>query len=180
MEEFDITRIEEQIENLSLKEKVSFLNEEIQRVQELIEELEDYEIDVDNLLTDLGDEYRKTLRNNVLKIMHSKELNVLEINERLEFMLGDLFISIYPSLNIELMWGSIWISYRSPYPISKERRKAYAELLNVLLADYENFTDLDYRRENLSCKDFEREVVSVIERLMEAKDKFEEIKNTIE
>lgn len=174
MEDFDITKIAEQIENLSLEEKISFLQEECQRVQKLLKELlPDYDDDLDSLFENVRKEYIKTLRSNVLKKMQQKGLDVFEKNEALAFILGDLYLIIFP--HFDSLNERILIIYESPDSLSKERRNAYDKLLNVLLADYGSW----YWKKNLSYKDFEKEVVSVIERLMEAKDQFEEIKNTI-
>ncbi len=160
MVEFDIDEILEEIKDLPYEEKLSFLEDKETDLDELIDELEGYVLEICSLKNEI-------INKSVLQSLKDAGYP-LEFDERgyISFPLGNIMIHI-GLIMIEL---PVSVSFEST-----EKQLKYRKLISFLLPDFKQKGNTFEKR--VAEEDINKCIVDVVRRLMNNKQKFEEIAN---
>ena len=162
MIEFDIDKIREEIKDLSYKDKLGFLEEKGNDIEELIEELQGYVSDISSLEDEIRTEQNNSICKDILQSLKGAGYNMeLDSNGNLSFTLGLAnFTIIMQFLDVKVQF----------YFNASQRQLLIRELINSILPEFKsdaNYYSLQVPEEQI-CKC----VVGVVDKLMKHKEAF--------
>ena len=165
MIEFDIEEIKESIQDLSDNDKLEVLTEKETEIQSLIDELEGYLSEIEELKEEIEERQYTAFCNDVQNALKEAGYNIpWDSNGNLTIELGGATITITP------MSEKISVFFTS-----EKHQLSYRELMNKLLPEYKQdgtFFGLSCQEENLIAN-----LIETIKTLTNAKELFEEINN---
>ena len=162
MIEFDIDKIREEIKDLSYKDKLGFLEEKGNDIEELIEELQGYVSDISSLEDEIRTERNDGICKDILQSLKGAGYNMeLDSNGNLSFTLGLAnFTIIMQFLDVKVQF----------YFNASQSQLLIRELINSILPEFKsdaNYYSLQVPEEQI-CKC----VVGVVDKLMKHKEAF--------
>lgn len=165
MIDFDIDKLREEIKDLSYEDKLEFLEDKERDIDELIEELQGYVSDISSLKDEIETERNDNICQSILQSLNDVG-NPLELdsNGNISFSLGNVDITILMSF----VMPKVGFFFNA-----EEKQLKYRELISSLVPDFKRdgrFFSLQVTEEELI-----ESVVDVVSRLMNNRQKFEEI-----
>jgi hypothetical protein len=165
MVDFYLIDINEAIDGLSYEEKLEYLNEREDEIIGEKEKLETFLSDIQNIRDEIEEEHQEELHNKVIMDLHNAGYNFeLDNNGNISFSLGQANITILLT----------YIESKVDFYFNAEKKQlSYRDFISSLLPDFkqnENSFSRQVQEEEISkC------VVEVVSKLMNNKQKFEEI-----
>ncbi|MCQ2128932.1 MAG: hypothetical protein MJZ08_05825 [Bacteroidaceae bacterium] len=163
MIEFDIEEIKESIQDLSDNDKLKVLEEKETEIYSLIEELEGYLSEIEELKEEIEERQHTAFYNNVQDALKEAGYNIpWDNNGNLTIELGSATITIMPTSE-----------KISVYFTAEKHQLSYRELMSRLLPDYKQdgtFFGLSCQEENLIAN-----LIETIKTLTNAEGQFSEI-----
>ena len=165
MIDFYKIEINEAIDGLSYEEKLEYLKEREDEVNEAQEELETHLSDIEEIKDEIEEEHQKELHDKVLLDLHNAGYPLeLDSNGNISFSLGRANITIFLAYITE----KVNFCFES-----SGKQLSYRKLISSLLPDFKQDGNVFYRQ--VAEEDFSTCVVDVVSKLMNNKQKFEEI-----
>ena len=165
MIEFDIDEIQEEIKDLSYEDKMDFLEEKESDIEELIDELQGYQSEISSFRDEIETERNESICKGVLQSLKDAGYNFeLDRNGNISFSLGKANISILMTFidsKVDLFFEA------------EKNQFTYRELICSLLPDFKQ--DGNYFSQQITKEELNMCVVDVVSKLMNNKQKFEDI-----
>lgn len=166
MIDFDIDNLREEIKDLPYEDKLEFLDEKKSELDEIVEELQGYISEISFLQDEIETEKNDKMCHHILKSLKDNGYNMeLDSNGNLTFPLGLANFTIimrFLDAKIDFFFNS------------NQSKLSIRELISSILPEFNRdgrFYSLKVQEEDI-CKN----VVGVVDKLMNNKQKFEEIK----
>ncbi len=165
MVDFDIIDINEAIDGLSYEEKLEYLKEREVEINDVMEELKTHLADIQEIIDEIEEEHQKELQDKVLLDLHNAGYPLeLDSNGNISFSLGKAKITI----SLAYITEKVSFCFES-----SGKQHSYQKLISSLLPDFKQDINVFYRL--VAEEDFSTCVVDVVSKLMNNKQKFEEI-----
>ena len=156
MVDFDIIDINEAIDGLSYEEKLEYLKERVDEVNDEMEELENLLSDIEEIKDEIEEEHQKELHDKVLLDLHNAGYPLeLDSNGNISFSLGRANITIFLAYNTE----KVNFCFESSV-----KQHSYQKLISSLLPDFKQDVNAFYRQ--VAEEDFSTCVVDVVSKLI--------------
>lgn len=162
MVDFDIIDINEAIDGLSYEEKLEYLKEREDEVNDAMEELETLMSDIEEIKDEIEEEHQKELHDKVLLDLHNAGYN-LESDSygNISFSLGKAKITIFLAYITE----KVEFCFESSC-----KQLSYRKLISSLLPDFKQERGNFYRQ--VAGDDISTCVVDVVSKLMNNRQEF--------
>lgn len=165
MVDFDIIDINEAIDGLSYEEKLEYLKEREDEINDAIEELETHLSDIEEIKDEIEEEHQKELHDKVLLDLHNAGYPLeLDSNGNISFSLGRANITIFLAYITE----KVNFCFES-----SGKQLSYRKLICSLLPDFKQDGNVFYRQ--VAEEDISTCVIDVVNKLMNNQQKFEEL-----
>ncbi|MBR5730076.1 MAG: hypothetical protein IKX61_07740 [Prevotella sp.] len=157
--------INEAIDGLSYEEKLEYLKEREDEINDAIEELETHLSDIEEIKDEIEEEHQKELQDKVILNLHNADYPLeLDSYGNISFSLGKAKISI----SLACISEKVNFCFES-----SGKQLSYRKLISSLLPDFKQDVNVFYRP--VAEEDFSTCVVDVVSILLNNKQKFEEI-----
>ena len=157
--------LNEAIDGLSYEEKLEYLKEREDEVNDEMEELKTHLADIQEIKDEIEEEHQKELQDKVLLDLHNAGYPLeLDSNGNISFFLGKANITIllaYITEKVKFSFESSW------------KQLSYRKLICSLFPDYKQDGNIFYQQ--VPEEDISTCIVEVVSKLMNNKCKFEEI-----
>lgn len=155
----------EAIDGLSYEEKLEYLKEREDEVNDAMEELKTHLADIQEIKDEIEEERQKELQDKVLLDLHDAGYPLeLDSNGNISFSLGKAKISI----SLACISEKVNFCFES-----SGKQLSYRKLISSLFPDFKQDGNVFYRQ--VAEEDFSTCVVDVVSKLMNNKQKFEEL-----
>ena len=164
MNDFDIDNIREEIKNLLYEEKMAFLDDKESELDEIIEELNGYISDISSLKDEIQSEWNNKICKQVLQSLKDNGYNMdLDNNGNLSFPLGLANITII----MQFLDAKVDFHFNA-----EQKQLKFRELISSILPEFK--ADGNYYSLQVPERDTCKCVVSVVEKLMNHKEEFQD------
>lgn len=168
MIDFDLIDINEAIDGLSYEEKLEYLKEREDEINDAMEELKTHLSDIEEIKDEIEEEHQKELQDKVLLDLHNAGYPLeLDSNGNISFSLGKAKITISLACISEKMNFCFE---------SSGKQLSYRKLICSLLPNFKQDVNVFYRQ--VAEEEISTCVVDVVSKLMNNKQQFEEIQTS--
>ena len=166
MIDFDIDKLREEIKDLSYEDKLAFLEDKECELDVIVEELNGYISDISSLKDEIQTEKNDKMCHHILQSLKDSGYNMeLDSNGNLTFPLGLANITII----MQFLDAKIDFYFKS-----NQSQLSIRELISSILPEFK--ADGNYYSQKVPEEDICKCVVGVVDKLINNKQKFEEIK----